>query len=110
MMSKVYVAQENPKHSYQAAACYGEVVIVTTKEYAINKDTNKGIHEDIAKVVKEFNPNRDYLLISGDSMVFAILFASIMLKHLSCKVLKYSNLHEKYKEIKLSVDELIIDA
>tara|TARA_R110000787_G_scaffold24321_1_gene69173 strand:- start:29 stop:382 length:354 start_codon:yes stop_codon:yes gene_type:complete len=103
-MSKVYITQDNNRN-YTPAFQYGTPIFVTDKEYSsvLNANVNREIICDIEDVVREYNPENDYVLPSGDVTVLApMLIHAILQAHGYVTVLKWQNKDKMYTPIKLN--------
>lgn len=80
--SRVYVAQEAYKFVYTDAQQYGELFFVTSATYQFPKHQNslqQSVDMEMLKEkVAEFDPFTDYLLLTGDPVLFGIVFHLIL--------------------------------
>ena len=85
---KVYVVQENPKLDYMDADSYGDVTFITGQEYSpmSGAPVNDRIVLAVRLAMQEFNPDRDYLLLTGGLTVVGYAF------HLAIQKKGYINL------------------
>lgn len=83
--SRVYVAQEAYKFVYTNAQQYGELFFVTPANYSFPKHQNslqQSVDMDmLAEKVAEFDPLTDYLLLTGDPILFGLVFHMILENH-----------------------------
>lgn len=75
-MATVFVTQENHRLNYSDAERFGEVVFVNAAEYNPNPNSkaNELIEQNIAAELGDFDPQEDYLLLSGDPISMILCF------------------------------------
>lgn len=102
-MNKVYITQNNGKN-YTASHQYGEPIFVTRLEYTSIKNSadNANIHRDISEMAGKFNPAEDYVLLSGDPVVIALILHAILTEYGYVKILKWQSQGKIYVPITLS--------
>ena len=108
--NKVYISHENTKLDYALASTYGEVEIVAVNEYSamlVSKANTQTI-SDINKTVKKFNPDHDYVVISGDSLIFGILLTRLLMEHGSAQILKWSPRDAKYNVVHINLENITL--
>lgn len=81
-MPKVYVIQENPRLTYEDAERFGEVVFMTVHEFRpmANSLQNDQICSEISRKLADFNPEEDYLLMTGNPITMGLVFAALARK------------------------------
>jgi hypothetical protein len=99
-MSKVYVTQERPGFNYLDAERFGEIKFITHRDYTMphTADNNKFLKEDIRVAVNEFDPETDYILLSGSPLVAGVVIGKIVKKHdpEAVRVVKWDNRRSEY--------------
>lgn len=102
-MSKIYITQDNKKN-YTPAHRYGEPTFITNLEYSSIKNSmdNKEIHYNIKKAVHQFDPNEDFVLLSGDPIIISLVIHNMLNEHGSITALKWSGQDRMYIPINLS--------
>jgi len=101
-MNKVYVAQENPKLNYVDAERFGEIIFLTFKEYSPirNSLVNNQIIEDIRGFMKDFNPDEDYLLLTGGPILLGYAFHLALSKKGYLNALQWDGIKQQYLPIR----------
>lgn len=86
----VYVVQEQQRFDYSDAERYGEVKFLTNLEYngLRNSFRNKQATVDIRLGMADFNPNADYLLMTGSPVAMGYAFWLAMLKASNAGIFK----------------------
>lgn len=94
----VYITQENRRWDYTPAEQFGDVEFVTGSEYSnmTNSPSNARIRTEIAEMSSNFEPSQDYILQSGDPIIFAMTYNALIVKFGSVQVLKYDRRHNVY--------------
>ena len=78
-MSKVYVVTESQNMDYGDAERFGEVSFITRRNLrpCPNSLINQDIKADIAHGCKAFNPDTDYLVLTGSPINIGYAFSEI---------------------------------
>lgn len=100
-MAKVLAIQENINLDYSDAERYGEIYFGTQFEYSPIKNSarNGVLLKDIDKAVALFNPEEDYLLLTGNPLVIGYCVHELMKKSPELRVLRYSRNDRRYTEM-----------
>lgn len=102
---KVYITQntKNSRNNYSPAHNFGEPIFITHLEYknVTNAHENTIIVKDINKVVEEFNPEQDYLIMTGDPIIIGLTIHYILKEHGYLTVLKWDKQDAMYTPIKI---------
>ena len=103
MESKVYITQDNRKN-YSQASKFGEPRFVTDLEFSDvkNSRSNSEIRSQITDLAEVYNPNYDYILLSGDPVILFLTgleLGKILKKHGFVRILKWSSQDRLYVEI-----------
>lgn len=98
---RVFVVQENPNLNYMSAEQFGEVVFMTAVEFSPMKNSprNKVILDGIEAMMRDFDPDVDYLLLSGNPIIMGYVFHLAMAKKPEVSVLWWSRDDRKYNEV-----------
>ncbi len=101
--SKVYITQDNGKN-YAPAHKYGEPIFITNAEYTSvrNSSSNKKIIDNISEMVKSFDANLDYVVLSGDPVIISLTVHAILTEYGYLRVLKWHSIDRMYVPIVLS--------
>lgn len=103
---RVFVVQEQPKFDYSDAERFGELHFLTNKEYNgfRNSARNRQATDDIAAGLEDFDPDTDFLLLTGSPVAmgfaFAVALTSAALQgHGRLNLLQWNNVGYNYKHI-----------
>lgn len=106
-MAKVFVTQEHPSLNYAPAEEFGEVVFMTIDDYSSIKNSlhNIDLIDELKNTVKEFDPDVDYIVISGSPVVSAIVFmlVGMMYQGRQINVLRWSNRDHMYQPTTINI-------
>jgi len=112
-MSTVFVTQENSRLNYSDAERFGNIVFLTAREYTASPNSlhNKELIAGISETLTDFYMQTDYLLLSGDPIIAALAFYSIVSTYYlkgsnqACKLnlLKWDALNRRYNKIGLEI-------
>lgn len=104
-MATVYVTQENPKLNYAPAEEYGEIVFLTRDDLNPIKNSlhNQAVIKQVEQRLIGFNPQEDYIVISGSPMITALVFMLIREVSNKVNILKWSNRDCVYQKITFSI-------
>lgn len=99
-MSKVFVVQENPNLDYGPAESYGQVVFITAEEFRpiAGSIRNEYILSDIERRMEEFDPENDWLILTGNPMIMGYSFHLALSKADSIKCLQWDRRSAEYRE------------
>lgn len=105
MDSKVYVTQENTALNYLPAEDFGEIVFITRNDFSPirNSLSNVELINDIERALKSFNPDVDYITVSGSPVVAAVVFMVLAKKTKHVQILRWSNRDRLYQPIYISL-------
>lgn len=108
-MAKVYVVQENPRLNYVDADNYGEVIFLTTKDYSPMKNSliNTQVLMDIAGGLKDFDPDVDFLLLTGSPILLGYAFHRAMVKKGYAHILQWDGYRQSYLPIRFRPEDHI---
>jgi len=99
----VYITQNNRKN-YSSAHSFGEPTFITSNEYDSigNSNVNDEIMSEIRDMVANYDNSRDYILLSGDPIVIALVVHAALSRHESIRVLKWDAQERIYIPITLT--------
>lgn len=69
----VYVTQELKGRDLSSALEFGELQVVVPADMEIRPDTIEEVYELITCALSNFDPRKDYLLLSGDPVVMCLV-------------------------------------
>lgn len=100
-MPTVYVVQENPNLNYSSAEAWSEVQFLTCREYSPSKNSlrNKELLGEINTRFKDFDPDQDFLLLSGNPITMGYVFALALQKKGYLNVLWYQKSTNEYQQV-----------
>lgn len=106
-MSKVFITQENSNFNYVPAEDFGTLVFMTSLEFSKYKDSqiNKNILATIKAQIDKFNPEADYVLLSGSPVVNGAVFLALGEKFgfsEEINILKWSNRDGVYQTMTIN--------
>lgn len=101
-MSNVYVVQENPRLNYVDAENYGEVIFLTSKDYSPMKNSliNDQVLTDIIGGLTNFDPDKDFLLLTGSPILLGFAFHLVMAKKGYAHILQWDGYRQSYLPIR----------
>ena len=97
----VYVVQENPRINYTPAEKFGIVKFLTADEYSPSQHSirNKRILEDVIRGLSNFDPDRDYIILSGNPIIMSFAFSLVLQRKGYVKALWYQSMDRDYVEV-----------
>lgn len=106
-MNKVYAVQENSRLSYVDAENYGEVIFLTTKDYSPMKNSliNIQVLTDITNGMMDFDPDVDFLLLTGSPILLGYAFHLAMTKKGYVHILQWDSYRQSYLPIRFRPDD-----
>ena len=106
-MNRVYVVQENPKLNYMDAERFGDVRFITRLEYSPLK--NSLVNQDVIKTIRSalgnFDPDNDYLLLTGGPVLLGYAFHLAISKKGYINVLQWDGIKQAYLPIQFNPKE-----
>jgi len=99
--AKVIISQESGRLNFADAERFGEIRFLTNQEYSKIKSsiTNKQTLKDVKDGLSDFDPDKDFLLLSGDPILMAFSFHLAFSKAKYVKLLKWDKVAGQYFEI-----------
>jgi len=103
MTSKVYITQDNRKN-YTAANAYGTPVFVTALEYCgiQNSKNDLAIYSDINNMAAQFDCDNDFVLLSGDPVIIALICHTLLDLFGYLRLLKWDTQDRAYNVITIN--------
>lgn len=105
MTAKVLVTQENPNLNYLPAEQFGEVHFLTRLDFSPirNSLTNDAVIKELRDKLRDYNPQTDYIVISGSPVVSSVAFMIIREKTDTVNILRWSNRDQMYQHLVISL-------
>lgn len=105
----VYVVQENSRINYTPAEKFGEVRFLTADEYSPSQHSirNKRILEDVTRGLSVFDPDVDYIILSGNPIVMSYAFSVILARKGYVKALWYQSMTRDYVEVSFNPQKIL---
>ncbi len=99
----VFIVQEQHRLNYGDAERFGHVEFITRFEYSPigTSIRNSDIVVDARKAIERFNPDKDYLLLTGNLITVGYVFALALAKSpsKSLRLLQWDREQGKYKPV-----------
>ena len=97
----VFVVQENPNLNYNPAEKFGEIKFLTYDEFRPSRSSLRNIDlvSDITKAMAAFDPDKDYILLSGNPIMMGYVAHLALSKAGYAKFLWYSRNDQDYIEV-----------
>jgi len=102
----VYVTQETT-HDFTKAEQYGDIEFITKDDFSNVKNSlvNKSLIMEVNHRVKKFDPNEDWLIITGSPYVSAAVFMAIGRRGFQAvNVLRWDNRDATYRPITIDLN------
>lgn len=101
---RVFITHENPVLNYESAEKFGHVVFVTARDFAPsdNSKYNMRVIDEIRREIADFDPDGDYIAISGSPPVTAVVFlvlGQILPRGRDLRVLRWDKITNRYQPI-----------
>ncbi len=95
----VFVVQENNYMDYTPAEDFGEVRFLTVDEYRPISSSlrNLQILEDIRKGLKDFDPEKDYIVFTGNPVVMGYAFHQLFSRFPEFRILHWRSKENRYQ-------------
>lgn len=108
----VFVVQENPNLNYTPAEQFGEVRFLTASEFSPSKNSLRNVQliSDISAAMASFDPDRDFLLLSGNPIMMGYVAHLALSKKGYAKFLWYSRNDGAYLEVQFCPALLLAQA
>jgi hypothetical protein len=100
----VYVTQELKGRDLSGALSFGELEVLVRANVAITDESIEEIIEDMYNTLDNFNPKKDYLLLSGDPVIIGIAFMALAFhwdEGGAFRILRWDRIEERYIPIKI---------
>lgn len=98
MKRTVYVPHWNPTFNYDRAEKYGKLIPLVAVDFDDDERSknNAAIMEAINNQLEDFDPELDFLLISGSPIVVSYAIGRMLAKHGKIRVLRYNKISKDY--------------
>ena len=112
-MPKVFISQENSTIDYSEAIKFGDIEFVTDLEFSLVDASLKNVRifERLDYLKSAFNPEEDFLVMTGSPVTFGLCFHQLALKSVDLQVplriLVWDRRSREYRVVTLSPDQLI---
>lgn len=105
MKAKVFITQENPNLNYLPAEQFGDIVFLTREDFSLVRNSlhNDALIAEVRQKLKEFNPETDYITVSGSPVVAAVVFMILSEKTKTVNMLRWSNRDHVYQHLVINV-------
>ena len=99
----VFISSENSTRDYSAAGAFGETHFINYLELSrtSGSSVNREIMSNIREAAHRFDPQQDYLVLTGDPLQIGLVFTAFAekakaqgFKHMA--ILKWNNRSNKY--------------
>lgn len=102
----VYVTQENPNLNYVPAEKWGEIKFLTKDDFnsVAGSLRNADLINELRAGVAKFDPENDFVVISGSPPVAAAVFMLLAKRTSKVKLLRWSNRDGVYYPMTLSIE------
>ena len=107
--SRVFVTQEvrnsRTNIDYTPARAFGDVQFLTIMDYSSDESSifNKVLVEEIRSRLSQFDPERDYVVVTGSPLVAAVVFMILRERTSRVKFLRWSNRDYRYYEVTINL-------
>lgn len=103
--ARVFVTQEVNRIDYTPAHYYGRVVFCTVMDFSPENDStmNKVLVDEVRARLRDFNPDKDFVVTSGSPLVIAAVFMILREKTHKVRVLRWSNRDFVYQEVTINL-------
>jgi len=98
----VYVTQELKGRDLSGALSFGELEVLVRANVAVTDQSVNEIIADMYDSLDDFNPKKDFLLLSGDPVIIGIAFMAlgyIWDEGETFKILRWDRIEERYISI-----------
>ena len=101
MKARVFVTQENPNLNYLPAEEFGDIVFLTREDFSPVRNSlhNGALMTDVRTKLKDFDPERDYITVSGSPVVAAVVFMILSERTRLVNILRWSNRDHLYQHL-----------
>lgn len=104
---RVFVTQEarTGKIDYSPARLFGTLNFITVMDFSSEEEslTNKVLVDEIRSKLRDFNPDSDYIVITGSPLVAAAVFMILRERTHTVRVLRWSNIHHVYSVVNINL-------
>lgn len=104
---RVFVTQENPNLNYLPAEQFGEIEFMTRGDISPvrNSLSNEALVRELRTKMAKFDPEVDFIVISGSPVVAGIVFMLLREKTTKANVLRWSNRDRMYQHLVIDINE-----
>lgn len=102
-MSTVFVVRENGRMDYTDAERFGQVEFMTADEFSPIRTSirNRRTLEDIDRCLERFDPERDWLVLTGSPVLIGHVFHQAMQRSATgqLQLLQWDRANNRYREL-----------
>lgn len=101
MKARVFITQENPNLNYLPAEQFGDIVFLTREDFSPVRNSlhNDALIAEVRQKLKDFNPETDFITVSGSPVVAAVVFMILSEKTKAINMLRWSNRDHVYQHL-----------
>lgn len=104
-MSKVFIIQNNGRLNFEPAAKYGKLVPIIERDvFPDDVDERvEAIKNITSTLLNNFNPEKDYILLTGDPVAIVIVSMFLVMNHMGQQIrcLKYDRENQTYYVVEI---------
>jgi hypothetical protein len=103
--ARVFIVQDSGRLNFTPASRFGELIPLVGRD-VYPDDADERVHA-IRIIMKsklaEFNPAKDFLLLTGDPVAIVMAVLTLAVQTLTIRCLKWDNEHKGYFPVEVSV-------
>ncbi|TXG97768.1 MAG: hypothetical protein E6R08_06515 [Nevskiaceae bacterium] len=104
---RVFVTQEvrTGRIDYSPARAWGQIKFCTIMDFSPEEESqlNEVLVQDLRRVLADYDPQVDWVVMSGSPLVIAAIFMIIRERTASARVLRWSNRDHVYQEVTINL-------
>lgn len=106
-MPTVWIAQEQRQFDYSPAEKFGEVKFMSMHEYSklSSGGRNDQLLAELRKAAAEFNPDTDYLVLTGSPTLMGVVAHMVLSQHPTIRTLVWNNQTREYRPLLIEIGE-----
>lgn len=104
MKARVFITQENPNLNYLPAEQFGDIIFLTREDFSPVRNSlrNDALVTEIRGKLKDFDPQTDFVTVSGSPVVAAVVFMILAEKTKAINMLRWSNRDHVYQHLAIN--------
>jgi len=95
---KVFVVQDDGNKNLTPAMQLGEICVLAQRDISVHSDPATALSR-LRRGLKEYNPERDYVLLIGDPLLIGATVAELAMRHGSARCLKWDRQNMTYHTV-----------